>query len=1232
MIRKIYITLIVLVATSVAALAQSGAIKGTVIDGKTKDPVPFANVVVSSNGAQVATGQTDFDGVYYIKPLNPGKYSVKVIILGFAPVELKGIPVAADKIQEANVTLQSSVKEIKELTIVEYQVPLISKDNTATGGTLTREEIAAAPTRSVANVAAITAGVSQADDNKGLNVRGGREEATQYIIDGVKVRGSFNVSQAGVEQITVYTGGVPAQFGDATSGIIAITTRGPSKNFSGGVEGVSSQLTDAYGYNLGNINFSGPIYSKVDASGNKNPVVGFFLNGEIQSDKDPNPSAIGSYKVKDDVLSRLQKDPLRPIIATNGTFNGTLRNAEFVTMNDLEKIKVRQDANEFQYKVNGRLDYKPTANTTFALGGRYEYDKVKLYDFLNSLFNSSNNRERILQTFAVYGRFTQKFTDPAKDANNKTSSTIKNAYYQIQADYSRVNQVVQDVNHKNDYFKYGYIGQFNSIINNNKVYEANTNGDTLTQTGYSRQSRYVYFTPGTANPNDTVYTSRAFEFNRKYSPNDTIRTLDQINFYGGLRNGDSPANVYSLYRNSGSVINGYNKVDNQQIRVTAMGSADIKNHAIQFGLEYEQRTDRGFGLAPVGLWTLMRRLTNTHLGVLDLTKKSERDSITPTGNTIHLIEYADLANLDNQNEFDKNVRTTLFGNASNRNIISIDNVDPSKLNLGMFSANELLNNGTELVNYYGYDYAGNTVDAKQDFDKFFTDFKNRPIGAFQPNYIAGYIQDKFSYKDLTFNIGVRVDRYDANQKVLKDKYSFYELKTAGDPTINSQIAGYVKPSNIGDDYAVYVDDYRDPKKVVGFRSGDDFFDAKGTRIFGTDVLKGGTSQINPLFVDKTDPEDRNILSTKYKTSVFKDYEAKFNVMPRVSFSFPISEDALFFAHYDVLTQRPNAGQSRIGMSDYLFIGTSVGATLANPDLKPSKTIDYELGYKQKLNATSALTITAFYREMRDMVNLVFVKNAFPVDYRTYGNRDFGTVKGMSLTYDLRRTNNIRINTSYTLQFADGTGSNVNSGANLNASDPELRTPIPLDFDVRHSIVASIDYRYDSGENYNGPIVAGKKILEKTGINFIFRANSGTPYSRQETASATATAALGSVKGSFLQGSINGSRLPWNFKTDVRIDRTFDLAFGKLGESKKNVNVNVYVLVQNLFDVRNVLNVYRFTGSADDDGYLSSANGIQDLSTISPSRASYYDLYSTRLLDPNNFSLPRRIRVGVVLNF
>ena len=55
----------------------------------------------------------------------------------------------------------------------------------------------------------------------------------------------------------------------------------------------------------------------------------------------------------------------------------------------------------------------------------------------------------------------------------------------------------------------------------------------------------------------------------------------------------------------------------------------------------------------------------------------------------------------------------------------------------------------------------------------------------------------------------------------------------------------------------------------------------------------------------------DIAGSKLAKNAFKDYEPVVNVMPRVAFSFPISDEALFFAHYDVLTQRPVSESSTV---------------------------------------------------------------------------------------------------------------------------------------------------------------------------------------------------------------------------------------------------------------------------------------------------------------------------------
>ena len=362
-------------------------------------------------------------------------------------------------------------------------------------------------------------------------------------------------------------------------------------------------------------------------------------------------------------------------------------------------------------------------------------------------------------------------------------------------------------------------------------------------------------------------------------------------------------------------------------------------------------------------------------------------------------------------------------------------------------------------------------------------------------------------------------------------------------------------------------------------------------------------------------------------------------MPRISFSFPISENALFYANYDVLTQRPLNG-NRLNLIDYLFIENN-NNLINNPDLKPETTIEYAVGFKQKISKRSAIELNAFYREMRDQITTVRISEAYPRSYLTFDNLDFGTVKGLTLTYDLRRTKNIQLRLAYTLQFADGTGSNSTTSLNLvNAGFPNLRVIQPLDFDQRHNIVLSADYRFGEGKNYNGPKTVtkgGKTInwLQNFGINAIIRAGSGNPFSRQSNIQPTSINDNGGTQtgSGFLEGSINGSNRPWQFRIDMRVDKDFTIKWtkGKEGKPAKTSYLNVYLDFQNLLGTQNVITAYRATGNPDDDGYLLAQQSQPQIESQTDEQ-SFRDLYAVKLNKPTNYSLPRRIRLGLMLNF
>ena len=1245
MLRRFNLLLVAMLFTSLGMAQGTGTLKGKVKDASTGELLPFVAVILEQNGTVKGTAQTDFDGEYKFNSVTPGTYDLKVQNMGYNKQMLTGIVVSDGKIQFANVDLAPELEgeKLEEFTVTEFAVPLIDKDGGASGGTITGDDIAKMPGRSATSIATTVGGVYADESGSGdVSVRGSRSDATYYYIDGIKVRGSTNLPKSAIQEVSVVTGGVPANYGDATGGIISVTTRGPSSFFFGGIDLLTSGFAfggddlgygkkvfglDSYAYNVVEGSLSGPLLMRKDSTGRKTtPILGFFISGNFTSQLDSRPSYVGNYRVKKDVRDSLLANPT----AVSAAGTGINYNSDFLRSNDFEYVKWRQNAASKRYSAAGKIDVNtaPTVNLTF--GGQFDYSQYSNFDLSNALFNWENNAQTRDITWRAYGKFTQRFNSPLDDDGNPTSK-IANAYYTVMVDYSKFNRLTQDPTHQDNLFGYGYVGKFDVRGQRSYDYQVENGFAERIQNGF--QDTLVIFTPSDQNSSLAAITEQYFNSFDEVSGN--YENLNQVLAGNALRNGDRPQDVYNLWRNIGYNYNGYSRTDNTQFRVTASGSADIGDHAVSLGFEFEQRTDRAFSVSPIGLWTIARQYTNNHLLELDV----DNPIITQFG-TFQQTDYnwlnaapGEYSGADAQYFFDYNLRQKLneSGNydwvtTDGRQHVNIDNLDPSLFSLDMFSADEVLNNGNNYVSYYGYDHTGKkSTGAPATFEDFFTkedEFgnKTRDIAAFQPIYVAGFIMDKFAFDDIIFNVGLRVDRFDANQKVLKDPWLLHSAKTVGE--VGSTL-GEV-PTNMQDDYIVYVNDINNPSGINGFRrnNGDGtstWFDANGVEVTDPSLIATG-SGVAPYLNGNVGDE--------IKEEAFEDYKPQITVMPRIAFSFPISDEALFFAHYDVLAQRPTTG-NRLDVLDYFYMENR-NVIVNNPNLKSTKTIDYELGFQQVLSKSSSLKLSAFYREQRDQIALIQIAGGYPRNYRTWGNIDFGTVKGMTVSYDLRRTGNLWMRAAYTLQFAEGTGSDATSAANLiNSGQPNLRTIYPYNYDQRHRVTATIDYRYGEGKDYNGPKLFGKDILANTGVNLVANLGSGTPYS--QASNFTEQAAISGAQQSVLQGTINGSRKPGNFRTDMQLDKNVTLKFGKGEDKQKSANLNIYLLVNNLLNTRNIVNVYRATGNADDDGFLSSAQAQTTIdSKLDPE--SYRDLYTFKVNNLYNYGLPRTIRLGVKLDF
>jgi len=357
------------------------------------------------------------------------------------------------------------------------------------------------------------------------------------------------------------------------------------------------------------------------------------------------------------------------------------------------------------------------------------------------------------------------------------------------------------------------------------------------------------------------------------------------------------------------------------------------------------------------------------------------------------------------------------------------------------------------------------------------------------------------------------------------------------------------------------------------------------------------------------------------------------LLPRLNFSFPVTDRTVFYAQYGKYVQMPSLNNIYVG---FINLSTTVSpASGGNAFLtpvgflaKPERLTQYEMGFRQQISDNSALTITGFYKDTRDQLQVrKFTDGSGNALFTAYLNEDFGTVKGLEFTFDLRRTKRLSARLNYTLQDARGTGSNPTSSFGVVERQDIGRFPNfinPLDFNQTHRGTFLLDYRFAKGD--------GGKILEGLGAFALMTFNSGHPYTRVKEAQSLGQSspytvgviALNDPRNSFPVASVNSSSTPAIFNIDLTVNKV--LYLGKF-------NMEIYGNVLNLLNSKNVVNVYPTTGTAEDDAWLNSPLASEFVKN--QEYANFYKAFNldNRLAYINAtgndlYGAPRQVRLGV----
>ncbi|MBM2839880.1 MAG: TonB-dependent receptor [Bacteroidetes bacterium] len=232
---------------SVPQVAEKGRIHGRIVELKTGEGLPGANVVVKGT---YYGGSSNIDGEVKIDKVNPGLYTIEVTLLGYKTVQFTNIKVDAGDTTAFTAKMEETVLSMGQDIVVIGEKPLFDIEETASRRNIGHQDIEAAALKNVQSIVALQSGVVQADNE--IHIRGGRSNENAYLVDGISVQDplagngfGLQISPGAIEEVEVLTGGYNAEYGQATSGIVNITTREGAERYSGGV----SYKTDHWGLN-----------------------------------------------------------------------------------------------------------------------------------------------------------------------------------------------------------------------------------------------------------------------------------------------------------------------------------------------------------------------------------------------------------------------------------------------------------------------------------------------------------------------------------------------------------------------------------------------------------------------------------------------------------------------------------------------------------------------------------------------------------------------------------------------------------------------------------------------------------------------------------------------------------------------------------------------------------------------------------------------------------------------
>jgi len=230
----------------------SGSLSGVAVD-TTGAVLPGATVSLTS-AQGVKSFVTDTEGRFFAPYLTPGRYTVRVDLSGFSPVERKDVDVRLGQRIELSFTLR--VGGVEEVVTVVGASPVVDVSSTTVGAVLDSDALKRLPVgRNFTDTLYLVPGVSSSGSLGAANpsVSGASGLENSYTVDGVNITnagfgaiGSYSIAFGSlgtgvttdfIKETQVKTAGFEAEYGQSTGGVVNVVTQSGTNAFHGSVFG-----------------------------------------------------------------------------------------------------------------------------------------------------------------------------------------------------------------------------------------------------------------------------------------------------------------------------------------------------------------------------------------------------------------------------------------------------------------------------------------------------------------------------------------------------------------------------------------------------------------------------------------------------------------------------------------------------------------------------------------------------------------------------------------------------------------------------------------------------------------------------------------------------------------------------------------------------------------------------------------------------------------------------------